>query len=68
MQLLEMYKEPVMAKSKIKVEVNIRNWKTAMLIGFLFGVVVAAAPQYIGLLIMATLSMGVIVLLSKGRI
>lgn len=57
-----------MGHQKIKVDIHFRSWKTAMVIGFLFGIVVGTAPQYIGLLIMATIAMGTLILLNRGRI
>jgi len=66
--MLEMYKGNEMGKQKIKVELKIKDWRTMAVIGFLFGIVVGTAPQFVGMVIMATLAALLIKLVDKDRV
>lgn len=57
-----------MAKQKIKIVLNVKDWRQAMIFGMLMGIVFATGPQLItGLLLLGTI-LFILKLLSLGRI
>lgn len=66
MWVLEMHKESIVGK--LKVEIKVKDWRTMGVIGFLFGIVVGTAPQFIGLLLLATALAIVLKLVDKDRV
>jgi len=63
-----MHKEPTMAKPKYKIEIKVKDWRTMGVIGFLFGIVVGTAPQFIGLILLASAMGLVLKLIDKERV
>jgi len=57
-----------MAKPKYKIEIKVKDWRTMGVIGFLFGIVVGTAPQFIGLILLASAMGLVLKLIDKERV
>jgi F0F1-type ATP synthase assembly protein I len=51
-----------------KIEVRVKDWRVALFMGFLLGVVASSSPQYIGLIVLLVAGCGALILVSKGRI
>jgi hypothetical protein len=68
--MLEMFKELIMARSKTKVVLHISlfDWRISMGIGFLLGIVVTTAPEFVGLILLLGFVSLALLLVSKERI
>jgi F0F1-type ATP synthase assembly protein I len=72
MFLLEMHQGAKMAKprkiTKPLLHLSLFDWRVAMGIGLLFGIVIGTAPQMIGTLLLLGLIIGTITMVNRGRI
>lgn len=66
MWVLEMHKESIVGK--LKIEVKVKDWRTMGVIGFLFGIVVGTAPQFVGMIILAAAAGLLLKLVDKDRV
>jgi hypothetical protein len=61
--------KPKTAKiTKPFLHISLFDWRVAATLGFMFGVIVGTAPQYIGMIMLLGAIMGVIKLVDKNRI
>lgn len=56
------------SKAKVKLHLSLFDWRVAMGFGFLLGVVIVSAPQFIGMMLLLAMILGVLKLVEKGRI
>lgn len=74
MRMSKVSKRNVLAKQKIAkvtkpfIHVSLFDWRVAMGIGLLFGIVIGTAPQMLGTLLLLGVIIGTIKLVDKNRI
>lgn len=73
MRMQKVSRRHVMEKSKSKMKrpllhLSLFDWRVAMGIGLLFGIVIGTAPQMIGTLLLLGLILGTITMVNRGRI
>lgn len=55
-------------KAKVNFHVSLFDWRVAMSFGFLFGVVIATAPDYVGAILLLGMIMLSLKMVERGRI
>lgn len=54
--------------TKPLLHLSLFDWRVSMVLGFMFGIIIGTAPQFIGMILLLGVIIGTIKLVDKNRI